>query len=609
MKTDDFVHWYKVTEKATEDACAGIRPAPAPEPTVTDESADTTTAGGGYEACDPCPSFMARFGAKDAESQMPLETDEANVQSDGIDQNEQLILNHLRSNPSLVEPAFSVSSMNGGKRGDQPSTGSKTQNESFDGDEVDEEPKKKGYGTRFIICMTFAAVLAILLIGLVVALLADRTKAFRLNQNPVDTGSAVDTTDSGYTSIDGENDAGNNIDTVDGQNSTYAINSDSNTTVGEDVDEIITFDYTANSNYLVGVYYYPWYSEDFHRGAGYLRRDLIPQQQPVLGEYDDSNPEVIEQHLRWFRQANIGLLVTSWWGSYSIEDNTTKNVIMDHEDIGNLKIALHFETKGRIKNNTDMSVPREDIQYMCDNYFDHDNYYKIDGRPVIVVHVTRLLHSEGILEEAILTMRSEANKCGKNLYIIGDQVFESAPDPEDTFTPFWYFDAVTNFDVYGSSGRPNGFVGREAVDNYYAEQAQWKQQALEDNCQYIPPVSPGYNDRSVRLDEDHVAMSRRLSPIAEEGSLFWYQLKQALPLVSPEVDNLILVNSFNQFHEDTQIEPVMSAVPAGVATIRPPYLTGGLEYAAYGELYLDLLGAATSKNSDEQDFFDQLFSN
>ena len=70
------------------------------------------------------------------------------------------------------------------------------------------------------------------------------------------------------------------------------------------------YDYTANSDYLVGTYYYPWHGDDFHNGGGYLREKLISPQSPTLGEYDDSDPEVISQHLAWFRKSNIGLLVT-----------------------------------------------------------------------------------------------------------------------------------------------------------------------------------------------------------------------------------------------------------------------------------------------------------
>ncbi len=585
VKTDDFAHWYSVSKKATEEACAGVQ-----APTMPNID------------CNACPTKLPRFG-KDPENPDAPGDGTTNPQTESEEQ----ILNHLRSSPSLVQSGSITSDM--GKRGDAGSTGSHTQPDSDAESEGEEEEKQKH--PKFIWCLVFASVLALLSIGLIVAMMTQRRLA-RLRD--IEGGvNGTDTMDSS------ELDTGAHVYEIEGHNSTnysnIAIDLDSemsavgSTSNGSGADaEAFKFDYTANSDYLVGAYYYPWYSEDFHRGAGYLRRNLMPPQMPVLGEYDDTDPEVIRQHMDWFRQANIGLLVTSWWGPYSTEDNTTKKVILEHEDIGNLNIALHFETKGRIKDTTDMSGVRDDIAYMCEEYFEHDNYYRIDERPVIVVHVTRLLHEEGILEEAILTMRSEASKCGQNLYIIGDQVFSTAPDEGDAFTPFWYFDAVTNFDVYGSSGRPGGYVGPDAVDQYYADQAEWKRQAALANCEYIPPVSPGYNDRGVRFEENHVAMSRRLMQGSEEGSLFWYQLKKALELVSPQVDNMILLNSFNEFHEDTQIEPVVSFTRAGVSTTRPAYMTGNYEYAAYGELYLDILGAATSRDQTNQAFFDDLYS-
>jgi len=57
------------------------------------------------------------------------------------------------------------------------------------------------------------------------------------------------------------------------------------------------YDYTAGSDYLVGVYYYPWHGNKFHNGGGYLREQLVPPQLPALGEYNDSDPAVIAQHL------------------------------------------------------------------------------------------------------------------------------------------------------------------------------------------------------------------------------------------------------------------------------------------------------------------------
>jgi glycoprotein endo-alpha-1,2-mannosidase len=360
----------------------------------------------------------------------------------------------------------------------------------------------------------------------------------------------------------------------------------------------------TSSDYLVGVYYYPWHGDEFHKQQGYVRKQIVPRQYPSLGEYNDSDPTIIAEHIKMFQRANVGLLVTSWWGPRRLEDNNTRNVIMEHPDIGTIRVALHYETSGRLgKEVEEIENARSDVQYMCENYFDHPNYYKIDGRPVLVIYISRHLYQIGKLDEALLTMRSTAAKCGHNLYLVGDQVFSEAPDPDEVHVPFWYFDAVTNYDIYGSAGRPKGFAGREAVLDYYLHMAEWRDKAMLDGCRFIPAVSPGYNDRGVRLEADNPALSRRLTADSEEGSLFHFQLKHAKGLADPAIENLILVNSFNEWHEDTQIEPVAWGEPAEW----PPLKTQGLEYVGYGNLYLDILGSAVSSSIEGGGIFDYLY--
>jgi hypothetical protein len=609
VKKGDFVHWgNKISEKA--ETC--------PQPEMPDCCDPANKSSSSSNIVDPSflqrlrmnPSLVKANSGLSANKDKDKDTDDKTHPGSDIESPEDEELTKNRSFSSF----FMLHSLNNNKdnKDDATHPGSDVDVEKTEEQKKEEEEKKRRRAF-FLWGVVLAILLAILAAALGVLIY------FGMRTGPTVTSLSNCTDVMNMNSTDVNSTIGcNSNSTLNGTvfednlflqaNSTSAPTADSgNETTAENV-TTLAYDYFANTNFTVGTYYYPWYGEDFHNNEGYLRRDLQPPQQPELGEYNSSETEVIGQHMKWFRQSNINLLVTSWWGPNRMEDNTTRYSIMEHEDVGNLQIALHYETKGRLKDQfDDMTNPRTDIQYMCENYFDHPNYYKIDGRPVLVVYVTRSLQTDGVLEEALLTMRSEANKCGHNLYLIGDHVYQSAPDPEEVFMPFWYFDAVTTYDVYGSNGMPYGYAGQDLVDGFYSEQERWKNMALLENCQYIPPVSPGYNDRSVRLYKDHPPLSRRLTPFSEEGSLFWYQLKKALPLASPDINNMILVNSFNEWHEDTQIEPVMGAGPAGAATTRPPLLTGGMDYAAYGELYLDLLGAATSKNAQETELFDGLY--
>eukprot|EP00980_Cylindrotheca_fusiformis_P000117 scaffold21_cov107-Cylindrotheca_fusiformis.AAC.11 len=350
----------------------------------------------------------------------------------------------------------------------------------------------------------------------------------------------------------------------------------------------------------VGAYYYPWYGNDFHHGDGYLRKRLqLHPQEPMLGEYNDTDPAVIAQHLQWSRRANIDLWVTSWWGPGSREDNTTRSVILEHEDLlgTNHRIALLYETFGRIRReeNYNLERLRPDVEYICETYFDHPNYFRIDDRPVLFLYLTRALDDLGILQDVVTIMRQSIQKaCQKNVYIVADQIFGPTTASSFDDSPFRWFDAATNYDVYGSLrstlGEDGvGYVKEEQVEYYYQfEQRHWREQAKKQGCAYIPSLSPGYNDLGVRSTTPrNVPLSRSLFQ-QKPGSFFQVALKNARSLLDSEAHNLLMINSFNEWHEDTQIEPVI-----GASTDWPYTLTNGMEYHGYGYLYLDILRNGT----------------
>ena len=334
----------------------------------------------------------------------------------------------------------------------------------------------------------------------------------------------------------------------------------------------------------VGVYYYPWYGgNDFH-GRKYLREYLVPVQTPVLGEYKDTDSEVIKQHLEWCEYAGIGLWVSSWWGPGKMTDNTLKNNILKHPDLGEMKIALFYETSGRMQDFTDVSNVESDINYMTENYFNHPNYYKIDGRPVVFIYLTRVLSRNGVLGNTMNIMRNAASNAGFEIYIIGDQAFGQPPSSSDKIA---MLDGITNYDVYGSSGGKM-YATQEKVDNYYTAQAGWRTMAHSVNVSFVPNTAPGYNDKGVR--DGHEPLSRKLTEDAEFGSLFEAMITEALTITDEETGNLFMITSWNEWHEDTQIEPVTEAPATNKdnSSSGQDY-TAGVEYEGYGLRYLDIL--------------------
>ena len=341
------------------------------------------------------------------------------------------------------------------------------------------------------------------------------------------------------------------------------------------------------NSYTVAVYYYPWYHTDFH-GRKYIRGELDPPQLPALGEYDDRDEKVISQHLEWSRQANIDLWVASWWGPDSGTDITIRDYILKNRNLKDMKFCLFYETMGRIDTDTlDTSKVYDDITYAALTYFGHPNYHEIDGRPVVFVYLTRVLERLDLLREVISLIRTAAFQKGHFVYIVGDHSYGSPP--EGHLDALDWLDAVTNYDIFGGMGRPNGHATMAAVKEYSAEQAQWRIAAAQQGCAYIPGATPGYNDKAVRQGE-YNAMSRKIDKGQPDGSLFRALLTEGKKLVDKSTGNLLIVNSFNEWHEDTQIEPAAR----GGMTYKPWYLTRGYVYQGYGEKFLNILAQETA---------------
>ena len=73
----------------------------------------------------------------------------------------------------------------------------------------------------------------------------------------------------------------------------------------------------------------------------------------------------------------------------------------------------------------------------------------------------------------------------------------------------------------------------------------------------------------------------------------------ALPNVDPLAGNVMMVTSFNEWYEDTQIEATAGDAPTTRKddSASGAFYTEGDTYTDYGYLYLDLLREETKKRS------------
>jgi len=103
-------------------------------------------------------------------------------------------------------------------------------------------------------------------------------------------------------------------------------------------------------SYKVAAFYYPWYGNPnkdgqwFHwtQNSHFPPDDIASDYYPALGAYSSNDPAVVDQHMAWLRQAGIGVIITSWWGQGSREDQAVPLLLQMAERYG-IKVAFHIE--------------------------------------------------------------------------------------------------------------------------------------------------------------------------------------------------------------------------------------------------------------------------
>lgn len=343
----------------------------------------------------------------------------------------------------------------------------------------------------------------------------------------------------------------------------------------------------------VGAYYYPWYyAGDSNRGRGQwgnvMRLHLDPPQEPQLGLYDSSDPVVVGKHIEQSVRGGLDFWAMSWWGPNTYTDKVFRDVVLKHPQADKLKYAVLYESTGRLGSFANPTYDKwiPDLQYIKDTYFGNPNYLTVKGRPVVFVYLSRVyFRNRG--EEALQQMREQFPE----LYLVGDDVFFGGQG--GGYKSEWakHFDAVTIYDVYGQSVGPLGGT-RKAVEFLANNYRQAREAANSVGTGFMPAIAPGYNDTAVR--EGHPGRARYFTDVegSKEGDLFRAMIRQAaLPTLDERADHIMLITSFNEWFEDSQIEPTAGTAPETSKddSESGDYYTGGSVYRDYGNLYLDIL--------------------
>lgn len=365
------------------------------------------------------------------------------------------------------------------------------------------------------------------------------------------------------------------------------------------------------TNTRSGVFYYGWHTNNFHNDQGYLRDKLLNvssfvdnRQFPEVpgiasGEYDDTVRAVVRAQFDVMLKANIDYCLCSWWGPGSREDTQFANAVIPEAgtvaagtmDVGILYEATKLLQNGAfIANAAALAELKTDMEYLKTNYCNNSKYLKRDmadgsytNCPVIFVYLLRAYSDsdKALILQWIINVFQDNSVGGYTAYpyIIGDLMFG---------TPRAFGGSVTSklgalgvYDTYGQGAK--GAITDADVVKLHQDYRQWR--LLNPSVHCNPTISPGYNDRGVRLEADHPALARALSGY-DEGSLYKSHLANMEGISIQADNNWFCTNSWNEWHEDSQIEPC----GGGPETTLPTLLTDGIPYEPYGTKYVNIMG-------------------
>lgn len=316
------------------------------------------------------------------------------------------------------------------------------------------------------------------------------------------------------------------------------------------------FESLSTDGLLLGAFYYPWW------GPGEAHWDEGYKGTPLLGRYFSGDEFVISKHIDWATGFGIDFLVVSWWGpSWTPDgwiDSNLKEKMLRNDLTGDIRLAVLYESLGRLQvtyenvdgrreptvdfdNSENVRILLDDFDYLAENYFTSPSYLRIDGAPVVYLYLTRVY--VGDVGEALRLLRSHINEKGFDIYIIADQVYWQDPSSAHERLRIKLYDAVSAYNMY--TAIPDWLPTLEArLDRKYGE---WFREAKRSGVHFIPDVIPGYDDTAVDPTARNPILPKSADRLGRQSEIAKKYIDDKL--------RMVLVTSFNEWHENTYLEP------------------------------------------------------
>ena len=333
--------------------------------------------------------------------------------------------------------------------------------------------------------------------------------------------------------------------------------------------------------------YYPWYgadpirhwNQDGHRPPADIAANYVPK----LGAYDSASTKVMEQHAAWIKAAGAGAINVSWWGRDSDTDRLVPS-LMDVMAAHDLRVTFHLEPYG----NRHALAYASDVEYLIRKYGDARKWDCF----------LLLRHEDGTTGPVFKSFRTllpaTSTDChGRTSEIpdyTTDTVWREQTDRvRRTFAPDFKRTTLLADSLDVGRTQAAGFDGIAVYDNYVRPNT-WRMHAeactargllfsfsvnpgfdgvvdprLGPEACYVPPAfepGPSTNDWSQALDRERAARESEQRIVESFETTITLQSDDRLSNAARGFF-LVYLNSFNEWHEGHQFEPMKDAADLG----------------------------------------------
>jgi hypothetical protein len=267
----------------------------------------------------------------------------------------------------------------------------------------------------------------------------------------------------------------------------------------------------VESDYEIGALYFPGW--DNMAKWDPIRR-TAPERKPVLGWYDEGNPECVDWQIKWAVEHGIKFFLVDWyWSAGSRHLEHWVKAFQKARYRGYLKWAMMWANHNAPNTHSEEDQ-RAVTQFWLDNYFNTPEYYRIDDMPVVMIwsvgNMDRDMAGKGGAKRLLDISQEMVRAAGyKGIYFIAMKWPEAGTDPaiikplaEDGFsmTSIYHY-----MDSGGKAEDPRRFPFKLCAEATYPFFRAWYE---ADILPFLPNLSTGWDSRPWHGDRSTVIYGR-----------------------------------------------------------------------------------------------------